>query len=526
MSFVSPWALVGLAALPVLWWLHRRLRRPPVRALPSLMFLLDEHELRSLPRGRRFDAELFLALAAAALLAFAAAGPLLVRGSARRVARVVVAGGAPAATRAAAIQETLDAIRAAADEIIVVAEPTGGDPGGGRPGDATLLAAARVGEASVRYVISDRGPREEVDDVTWIALGAPDAVNQGIVAVSVGGTDREPALFVNVINDGAEPVRLSVHVQGDAASQQVALAVPAGALRPVQIPADPRTRRLAIELRAVGGAPHRDAMPADDRVELVRDAVAVFVDQRLPPKLRARTRAALEASRTTEGIRYVTKPAEARLIVTARGAAARGGDVWTLELEAAPEGAPVERPGRGRDESGRGLLVQDLSTGGVDWVYPAGAHRRDADETVLLARRGANAWPIVLRAGRIVRLVPDPLRGRPAPVDTSFWPLLVDNLLAAVDGGRPSGAGFRAKGLLDADSSRVGRAVRPFDPAGLRSAQPLAGAPPRALRTLLTCAALLCMVLLWMAPQLWRLSAAGRGAKSHDGPALAAGAPR
>ena len=47
MTFAAPWALIGLLVLPLIWWLHKRLRRPPQVVLPSLMFLLDEAEARA-----------------------------------------------------------------------------------------------------------------------------------------------------------------------------------------------------------------------------------------------------------------------------------------------------------------------------------------------------------------------------------------------------------------------------------------------------------------------------------------------
>jgi hypothetical protein len=103
-----------------------------------------------------------------------------------------------------------------------------------------------------------------------------------------------------------------------------------------------------------------------------------------------------------------------------------------------------------------------------------------------------------------VRLAPDPLRGQPAPVDTPFWPLWIDNLVRARAMGRPVGAGFVASGLLDADSSRLGRDVRPLDPAVIRNAPPLARAPPRSLRAPLVLGALVCLLLLWVAPRLGR----------------------
>ncbi len=513
MSFVSPWALIGLLAVPVLWWLHRRLRRPPVRELPSLMFLLDEDETKALPRGRRFDVELVVALAATILLALGAANPQIEGDDAGRVVRVVVAGG-PDRQRAFRVQRALEGLRAALgprDELIVVNEPVG-DPDT-RPQEAGLLSAARAGSASARFVIDDRLPRDEPPDVRWIAIGDLSARNQGIVAVSLRPVEQHAELFVNVLNDSDR--KETVYVFADARGEQdVVVEIPPFSMRPVRMGSDPEAERIDVWLSPEG----KDRVPSDDRVVLTRAPVPVYVDPALHARVVERTQAALVAAVSAAGVRYV-RAADAKLAVVPRGWRGRT-DATRLEIEAAPEGAAVEPIGTGTDEIGRGPVVRDLATAGTGWVYPVGARVLQPDEDVLLARRGATTWPVVTRTGSRVRLVPDPLRGEPAPVDSPFWPLLIDNLLAGAGAQRVVGAGFRAEGLLDVESSRLGRDARPFDPATLAAAEPLDAASPRSLRTPLVCLGVACLLLLWALPQLRRRLA--RSAKTHAAAGLAA----
>lgn len=75
MTFAFPWALLGLALLPILWWLHRRARPRGDRPY-SAYFLVAEGAAEG-RAGRRLRAPWLLAARAAALVALviAAAGP-------------------------------------------------------------------------------------------------------------------------------------------------------------------------------------------------------------------------------------------------------------------------------------------------------------------------------------------------------------------------------------------------------------------------------------------------------------------
>ena len=197
MSFAAPWALLGLASLPVLWWLHVRRKKPPLVDTSSLMFVLDEEEQTKLPRGRRFDWELFLTLATAALLTLAAAGPRWSRERPQRVVRVVVAGGALAwrTGYGERVDQTLDAMSdaiAAGDRLDVIWVPRREEMGAPRPSLDRLLGEARAGDATVRYVISDRLPQEAPMDIAWVALGGP-GENAGIVSAPCVPEGRQAA---------------------------------------------------------------------------------------------------------------------------------------------------------------------------------------------------------------------------------------------------------------------------------------------------------------------------------------------
>ena len=119
-SLAHPYALAGLAALPLLVWLHRRRRRPVPVTVPSLLFLEAEGAEVGAPERIRSDPELWLALLAAAFGSLAAAGPAWTAGRPGRTVRVVVdaspamqardAAGVTAASRAEA---EVDALREA-----------------------------------------------------------------------------------------------------------------------------------------------------------------------------------------------------------------------------------------------------------------------------------------------------------------------------------------------------------------------------------------------------------------------------
>jgi hypothetical protein len=510
-SFAAPWALLGLLALPVIWWLHRRLRRPPVLDLPSLMFLQDEEEAHALPRGRRIDAELLLALGAALCLVLAAAGLTIERGSVGRTVRVVAAGGVAAKAEGYGerVQAALAEIRAALDgddRLEVVREPPGELAASGRPSVDALLAAARAGRASARIVIADRAPGTDTGDVAWVAVGNPRASNQALVAVHVA--DDGASLFCNLLSDADRGVVVQlVGGTGDAGFAVPPLRLAPGRLESVVVPlpADLRAAgEFAVELRTREGEAWRDALRADDRVRLTRRPLRAYLDPSLPAAHRDRARHALVAALGEDGLQVVDGPWGASLAVVARGQVGVADARIVLELEPVAEGDAVERAPPGDDGVGRDPIVRDLSTAGVDWVYRSGAHVPDENEIVLLARGPGDAWPVVLQLGPRVRLAPDPMRGERAAADAPFWPLLIDNLATAAGRGRDAGAGYRADGVLDDRASTLGRARIPFDRAVLDAAPPAAAAEARTLRPLLTVAALALLALLWAAPWLRR----------------------
>lgn len=521
MSLAAPWALLGLLALPAVWWLHRRLRRPPEVAMPSLMFLQDEDDARSLPRGRRLDAELLLALAAATLLALAAAGPGLRGVRPGRLVRVVVSGGSAARMRGYRdrVQAALEGVRAALaprDRMVVRWLPGPPEPGvdAPRPRDADLLAEAGAGPASLRVVVSDRAAPQDAGDVRWVAVGDPASANAGLVGVDLTPTDGGLEVCATLANHAPGAAHLVVRLDapgGHDPARTETVAVPAGG------------HALACFPRVVPGTPYvlactsdaRDDLASDDRVRLDPAAPAVHVDASLPAAVGVRLRAALEALVGAQGFRLQHAREGADLsVVPASAPPPPAGGGWELAVEPVDVGAPAERAPPGDDQRGRGPVARDLDSAMADWVYAAGAATPRPGEEVLLARRaGTRTWPVLLRAGRRVRLAPDPLRGKPAPADSPFWPLLVENLLREA-GGAGVGGGYRARGLLDDDSSRPGRARQPFDPAAVASARPVGARPRRPLRPWLLGGALLCLALLWSAPRLRR---AGRRARQPAG---------
>ena len=523
MILTVPWALFGLLALPLVWWFHLKLRKPPEVELPSLMFVQDEEEARALPRGRRLDGELLLALAGLALLAFAAAGPRLVQQRPRRVVQVVVSAGAPAARPGylEGVAATLASLRGSLgddDETLLQWVPPPGDDGtlaGPRPSPAELLGEATAGRASLRVVISDLPAPEDAEGVVWVELGDARVSNVGIVAVSF--LPEQGALYATLAAHGDRPVRglLGAHLAGDPGDgpPPVPFEVGADDARAVLLPLGSLAGSgLVVRLRTEADTAWQDALVADDEVRLRHGAAVVYVDRRVPVAHAERVRLALAAVRGADGYRIVTRPAEAtqaRLGVVLRGTSPLPRSMLVLELEPLADGAPAERAPPGPTRVASDELVRDLWSEGAEWVYAAGAARAGAEETVLLGRSaGGRTWPILLARAGVLRLGPDPLRGQPRPADTAFWPLLVDNLLRRAEGPQVGG-GYRAVGLLDPASSRLGRGERPLDPRVLEGVAPTEPGRDRPLRAWLILGALLCLALLWAAPRL-RSALAGR----------------
>lgn len=530
MSLAMPWALLGWVLLPLVWWLHRRLRRPRDVSLPSLMFLKDEAETRALPRGRTLDAELFLALSAVALLTLAAAGPLVVRARAHREVQVVVSGGTPATMRGYTqrVEAVLADIRAGLepeDELHVRYEPA--PPQRGvfvpRPTPNALLAAAHAGRRSLRIVVSDTAAPAETGEVHWVSVGEPGTENIGLVAVSVKEEGGRMSVFFTVANHGDSPREVRVGASSDVAGDDgprasglTTLKLGRRGLASGVQTIGGHPKRISVDLRDASGMDLDDALEADDRVELSRVSLSVYLHPELPD-LQAPLRDALLAVLGRGGFSEVSQAAasEADLAFVPVWAPLPG-KAWILALQPTVQGDPVDRAPAGANPLGRDPLVRDLSAAGVDLVYAPGAAERRAGEDLLLGRVATRTWPVVLRNGRRIRLAPDPLRGEPAPVKTPFWPLLIENLIrraGGVDLGRGGGVGaaYRARGLLDPTSTRPGRARAAYDPTRIGAAAPSVPAKARPLMGICILGALVCLLLLWGAPRLRRrLSAHGR----------------
>jgi len=522
MTLTTPWALLGLVALPLIWWLQKRLRRPPDVELPSLMFLLDEAEARALPRGRLFDAELLLALAAAALIAVAAAEPVLARAAPRTIVRVVVSGGGGASRMEylRAVEATLAEVRAASgDDTEVDVTWLPAHPGDGfylrRPTDDALLASVQAGAASRRIVISDRRGPVDTLAATWVTLGAARANNTGIVAAAVHEDAGVSELFLTLLHQGPAPVSGRVVVSPRVlvlAGGQAAFSLAADAYASVRIPLGAlEGADLRVRLERTDGELWDDDLAYDDDIELTHGPLGVWVDRALPAPLTARIRHALTAALGQAG--YVDSDWPALSFLATAGAA-RGGPVRLL-LQPTAEGESVRTAPAGVDRRVPGRLVADLGTVGTGWAYGPGADAVRTGEHILLARvAGERVWPVLLRHGLWVRLAPDPMRGVPRPVDTPFWPMLVENL-AREAGDATVGGGYRATGLLDAASSRVGTARVPLDPARLAALPPARPGRVRSLRPPLVLGALLCLALLWSLPRLRRRFARRRALRAN-----------
>ena len=518
--FATPWGLLGLVALPLIWWLQKRLRRPPDVELPSLMFLLDEEDARALPRGRLLDAELLLALAAAALLAFAAADPVLERAAPRAVVRVAVSGGSPAARRG-----TMDDVRAALatlrdgmadDDVLdvtwVPAMPS--DAPTARPRPSALLATAQAGVASRRIVLSDVAGPAETAGVVWIARGHDEPQNTGIAALRMTRDTEGARLFVTLVHQGKADALGRLVVRGATGEVGMAFRLPRDGYASYTLDADlPGGDVLTVALENENGDAWTDDLGADDRVRLERGPLRVHIAPTVPAALAARVRAGLAAALGTSGFVDSDDP------VVAFGAAAApprvGTPALTVLLAATAADAPLVRAPAGPMQASADPLVRDLAAAGGDFAYARGTAVAAESERVLLGiADGERTWPVLVRNGAQVRLVPVPMRGTPPLVDAPFWPLFLENVIATVEHGS-IGEGWRARGLLDASSSRTGQRRDPLDRARLGTLEPALPGARRSLRTPLIVGALLCLAILWAAPRLRRRLA--RRANPHAG---------
>ncbi len=179
MTFEVPLALLGLAAVPILILLDRIRRRPKRTLWPSLAVWQTVAGTAETKRRRAFDSLLLIECAAAALLALAAAGPLLPGETAvRRVAVLFDEGPHMGAegVRAASLREW-EHLKDALDDGDIIVEF--------RTVDDVAAAAARLPPVDMRVVVTDR---PEVSGPNLIVIGrTARGPNVGIDAVELNG---------------------------------------------------------------------------------------------------------------------------------------------------------------------------------------------------------------------------------------------------------------------------------------------------------------------------------------------------
>jgi hypothetical protein len=478
-SLGVPLALLGLLALPAIAWLHRRRRRPAPVVVPSLLFLEPEDAAALAPERVRVDAELLVALAAAALLALAAADPARTPDPGRTV-RVVLhrvpALEARSADGTTGLERAHDAVAGLRGRL------TGRDRLEERAVEGTIedaVAVARSGTAALRVVVSDRLPADAPADVRFVAVGDPEAGNAGILAADATPEGASVRVFATVRNDSPRAFegRLSLTRGAEADAKALRLG-PGEAAGVVFAARSPLPQGAALTLEPGG------ALAADDRVVLARAPLRVGFE----PPPRGYSEAHVDAVRA------------------ALGAAAPGWtvdsahpDLWVGSAASRPDPRAVAfvlhpiAPGVEGVHAGRAPLVpidpafgRDVDLAGADLVY---------DPSVAA---GAPPFPVVRAAaagggGGEVHWLPDPLAGSPSPADRPAWPLFVENLVRRV---APDPL------AVDPDAALLGRDVAPFEARWLEAAPRDRVARPRSLRALLALGGGLCLLWLWLGPAL------------------------
>ncbi len=299
LAFAAPWLLVGLASLPILWWLLRVTPPAPRRVrFPALRLLLGLVPREETP-ARTPLWLILLRMALAALIILALAHPLL-NPSATLAGKgplvLAIDNGWSAARHWDERRNTLDRLIAQAEREsrTIVLLPTAPLPGGIAPAPLSLLRPA-----DARAVVAELAPLPWPEDrpaalerlspldltgaeLVWLSDGIDDGTalgfasglsHLGALRVLADATEELPRLLATgnpddkdltatiARADAALPMELSVRALGDdgrlLAQKQVT--VPAGALRGearLPLPGELRNRaaEIAIEGEASAGA--------------------------------------------------------------------------------------------------------------------------------------------------------------------------------------------------------------------------------------------------------------------------------
>jgi len=406
LAFLSPWLLIALAGLPVLWWLLRI--TPPAPRLvrfPAIRLLFRLHQKEETPAHTPLWL-LLLRLALAALIIVGLAHPLLNPGAALTgsgpLILVVDNGWASAAgwpARQEEMSELLD--QAEREQRSVIVLPTAPTEA---PIEASKLLRATDAQMLVRAMVPRPWPVDHAG-----ALNAAEAIDvegsANVVWLSDGlGASQTGALAGRLQRLG------SLRVVGDAVPD-----VPVAVLPP-----SIEGGRLKVRLARVGsGAPQvvrLQAMGDEGRVVAVReirfsaqaDTAEVFID--LPAELRNRlTRLQIEGRRTAGAAVLIDERWRRRPVGLVAGAGLAGHPLLSegYYLERALGPFSEVRQGNVETLLQRPLAVLILADNGplaggdrtrlADWIQRGGVVVRFAGPR--LAESDDDLVPVKLRRG-------------------------------------------------------------------------------------------------------------------------------
>lgn len=272
MTLAHPAALLLLAFLPLIWWLHRIASRPRVTRVPSVLPYRDAPPAD--PRALRRRADLLLVTASAALVtaALAAAAPGFETrpGPIAFLALYDDAWNAAAATGDGTLgRRALERAERALREVVpgvsietIAVERSSAGASSSEPALAMALARAHAAGAATVVFVSARPERAE-GRVPAIGPGVPPLPDWGIEAVR----EAEDGIAWVTVRRTAAPSAAD-------AERPVALCVDDGPPRPlnfdgagvsrVAIGAVLRDTPTRLRLTSPSGSPWSDALAADD----------------------------------------------------------------------------------------------------------------------------------------------------------------------------------------------------------------------------------------------------------------------